>query len=85
MAKGKKQYVAVNGISFDGLKGKPRIEAGDFIPEEVNDATIKDLLASGDIREVSPVVDRFVGAADDWQDQVETVLVRQASRNREVE
>lgn len=49
--KKKKKYVALNGIDFDGLKGKPRVETGDPIPEGVSPDDIKDLLANGDIKE----------------------------------
>lgn len=49
--KKKKRYVALNGINFDGLKGKPRVEIGDAIPEGVTLDDIKDLLANGDIKE----------------------------------
>lgn len=58
----KKQYVAVNGINFEGLKDKPRVEAGGLIPEGVDAATIQDLLDGGDIREPMPVIDRLVDA-----------------------
>lgn len=46
-----KSYVALNGINFDGLKGKPRVEKGDPIPEGVTAEDIKDLLANKDIKE----------------------------------
>lgn len=49
--KKKKTYVALNGIDFDGLKGKPRVEIGDLIPDGVSSEDIKDLLANGDIKE----------------------------------
>lgn len=48
----KKQYVAVRGITFEGLKGKPHVEADDLLPVGVDAATIQDLLATGDIQEV---------------------------------
>lgn len=47
----KKKYIAVVGINFDGLKGKPRAEPGDPIPDGLKPETIKDLLANGDIKE----------------------------------
>ena len=47
----KKQYIAKMGIDFEGLKGKPHCEPGDTIPDGVSEATIKDLLANGDIEE----------------------------------
>lgn len=46
-----KKYIALNGINFDGLKGKPRVEIGDPIPEGVSAEDIKDLLANEDIKE----------------------------------
>jgi len=48
----KKKYVAVVGINFDGLKGKPRIEPGDPIPSEVPQKEIDELVASGIVEEV---------------------------------
>lgn len=47
-----KRYIAKVGINFDGLKDKPRVEAGQQIPITVSDATIKDLLKDGIIEEV---------------------------------
>lgn len=47
----KPRYVATTGINFDGLKGKPRVEAGQVIPAEVSDKEIQELLASGVIKE----------------------------------
>ena len=46
-----KKYVATVGISFEGLKGKPRVEAGDPLPDGVPADVIKDLLENGDIKE----------------------------------
>lgn len=51
MPKSEKKYVAVVGISFEGLKPSVRCEPDDAIPEKVDAATIKDLLDNGDIRE----------------------------------
>lgn len=50
--KSRGQYRAKVGISFEGLKGKPRVEAGDLLPANVPQTTIDDLLANGDIEEV---------------------------------
>lgn len=47
-----KKYIAKVGISFDGLKDKPRVEPGQPIPEKLDQKTIDDLLANGDIEEV---------------------------------
>lgn len=47
----KKRYIAKVGINFDGLKDKPRVEPGQLIPNNVPEATIKDLLADGVIEE----------------------------------
>ena len=47
-----KKHIAKTGINFDGLKGKPRVEAGDPIPESVPEATIQDLLHDGAIEEM---------------------------------
>lgn len=47
----KQQYVAVRGIDFEGLKGKPHCEPGDPIPDGVKADTLKDLLECGDIKE----------------------------------
>lgn len=47
----KKSYVAVTAIDCDGLKGKPRIEAGKPVPDGLDPKDIKALLASGDIKE----------------------------------
>lgn len=49
---GVKQYRAKVGINFDGLKGKPRVEPGELIPEGVKPEVLKDLLDNGDIEEV---------------------------------
>lgn len=48
-----KKYIAKVGISLEGLKPPVRVEAGDPVPEKVDDKTIKDLLENGDIKEVS--------------------------------
>jgi len=47
------KYIAVHGISFEGLKPPVRCEPGDPIPEKVDAATLKDLLENGDIQEVA--------------------------------
>jgi len=46
----KKQYIAVQGIDFDELPGKPRVEPGDPIPA-IPKKTVDELLAIGAIRE----------------------------------
>lgn len=46
----KKKYVAVVGISFDGLKDQPRVEPGEAIPDAVSADEIKALLADGHIK-----------------------------------
>ena len=51
ISKEKKGYIATTGIDFEGLKGKPHCEPGDALPDGVTEATIKDLLANGDIQE----------------------------------
>lgn len=48
----KKKYIANRTITFEALKGKPRVEPGEEIPSGVSDATIKDLLSDGTIEEV---------------------------------
>lgn len=48
----KKRYIAVHGIEFGKLKGKPRVESGEAIPEGADPETLKDLLDHGDIEEV---------------------------------
>lgn len=52
MASVKKKYIAKSGIDFEGLKPKVRVESGDPIPEKVDQKTIDDLLAGGDIEEI---------------------------------
>lgn len=47
----KKRYIAKAGMNLGDLKGK-RIEKGDVLPEGLKPATIKDLLAGGDIEEI---------------------------------
>jgi hypothetical protein len=47
-----KRYVAVVGIDFEGLKDKPRVDAGETIPAGIDPKVIADLLANGDIKEV---------------------------------
>ena len=47
----KKKYIARVGINFDLLKGKPRVEAGQAIPDAATDKDIADLLAINAITE----------------------------------
>lgn len=47
----KKKYVCVTGMDFEGLKGKPRVEAGQPIPDGLTDKQIKEYLAGGLIEE----------------------------------
>ena len=47
----KKKYVAKVGLDFDGLKGKPRVEAGEKIPAGVDAKEIAQLLADKQIEE----------------------------------
>ena len=49
--KKKKEYIAVQGINFDELKGKPRVEPGESIPDGVDPKVIAELLANGAIKE----------------------------------
>lgn len=46
-----KKYIAMAGMNFDGLKGKPRVEIGDLVPDGLTDKEIKQLLADGDVKE----------------------------------
>lgn len=46
-----KEYVALVGLNFDGLKGKPRVETGEIIPKEVDAKEIAQLLADKHIKE----------------------------------
>lgn len=48
----KKKYVAQTGINFEGLKGKPRVEAGQHIPEGLKPEQIEALLDIKAIKEV---------------------------------
>ena len=45
-------YIAKVGLDFDGLKGKPRVEAGEPIPAKVPESEIVQLLSDGHIEEV---------------------------------
>ena len=49
----KKTYITKVGLNFDGLKGKPRIEAGEPIPANVPESEIKQLLSDGHIEEAN--------------------------------
>lgn len=53
MAEEKKQkkYIALVGLNFDGMKGKPRVEAGDRIPDGVDAKEIAQLLKDKQIEE----------------------------------
>lgn len=53
----KKTYVATVGLNFDGLKDKPRVEAGELIPATVPEAEIKQLLADGAIADGGDIKD----------------------------
>lgn len=47
-----RQFVAVRGISFEGLIPCVRVEPGEFIPERVIEAiSMDELLTAGDIKE----------------------------------
>lgn len=47
----KKKYIAKVGLNLDGLKGKPRVEAGEPIPDNVPKEEIEQLLNDGQIEE----------------------------------
>lgn len=44
------KYIAVRRIQFEGLKGKPAVEPGEYLPSGVDATTIKDLLECKDIK-----------------------------------
>ena len=46
-----KNYVAKVGLDFEGLKGKPRIEPGERLPEGLNAGEIQELLDLNQIEE----------------------------------
>jgi len=46
-----KKYIATVGLDFDGLKDKPRVEAGEPVPDGVDAKEIAQLLTDGQIKE----------------------------------
>lgn len=48
----KKKYVAKVGLDFDGLKGKPRVEAGEKLPEGLKQSEIDELIKMGQAEEM---------------------------------
>ena len=51
MPKDKKEYVAVNDLDCEGLKGRPHVNPGEPIPAGIDPEDIRALLESGDIKE----------------------------------
>lgn len=47
-----KKYVCAVACDFEGLKGKPHVEAGKPIPEGLTEKQIKEYVAGGLIKEV---------------------------------
>lgn len=47
-----KKYVCVTPMDFEGLKGKPHVEAGKPIPDGLTKEQIKEYLEGGMIKEV---------------------------------
>lgn len=47
----KKRFICVTGMDFEGLKGKPRVEAGKPIPDGLTEKQIKEYLEAGLIKE----------------------------------
>lgn len=48
----KKKYVCATGMNFESLKGQPRVEAGQPIPEGLTPKQIKEYIEGGLIKEV---------------------------------
>jgi hypothetical protein len=52
VTKKKPGYYAKVGIDFEGLKGKPRVEAGDPVPEGLKPKELEQLEKAGMIEKV---------------------------------